>query len=800
MAGEEVKGATAKPPPTPPSTAASPGPGEDRRGNPITPPPAAGGGPPRPTPGPEPEPEPAPVAALNPFDEDVRRAEEAEAEASRKEEEEARKRRDEEARKLREEEEAREIAKAAERKGKIAGETRRPPATPSTNPFDEDVEREEREAEVRRAAERNAKAHGDRKAAEAEAGAGAAANASTNPFDEDVRKEAEAGAGAEGGGEGGEGGVGAESEAAPAIVEVRGSLDGMPDAPAPGAPEAKLPTSSGTLIAAAGTDAAAGKTGEEAKGNVVHAEVHEEVTEVVGQAAAAVEEETRHHKYDADFEVIRVGMAADNANEDGYFQDQKRQLAAIVARMDTAIRTFQEFKEYAMQRLAMVQYEVRHFDNCGDPITSVLTSPGAGRGEGGEGKSRKKTWSSPSKKPLKVNGFPRKYGIGETGNVQVACLSYTAANQRLASQGTGLQKLLAKDILPKLDKEITRLQQKRERLSAKAAEEMSAIDAQRAACKKAWRHYLETKRVNVRGRVAYPAKTAKDQHVLNGQDREGMVAYVSYQGELKKLQSQHAAYGAFLLKHLAAFTDIDTKRNERLRFLMVQFSQALINYNKSCAKTLEETLDIVESIEPEENHLAYASEQKINLLHEDIKVSQSGNLKKADHILPPSRDAKVVESLDQLEICNMGVMYYRFSNLGMKNWKPVFCLLSGRGVLHLFHKEGDERPFSTIGLRFCTIELAPSVHPNAFRIMETQPSIIGGEKTHKHAFRTGKQQTMAEWMVKLKRFLPSGTVEFTPREMQKFNKKRISEIRRQKRRSGLTSPKSPKSKSPTPRT
>jgi len=150
-------------------------------------------------------------------------------------------------------------------------------------------------------------------------------------------------------------------------------------------------------------------------------------------------------------------------------------------------------------------------------------------------------------------------------------------------------------------------------------------------------------------------------------------------------------------------------------------------------------------------------------------------MKKVEHLLPPERNREVTEALDDLEIMKMGVLFYRFAALGIKTWKPVFMLLSGRGVVHIFQREGDDKPMLTIGLQFCTVNLAPSVHPNAFRIMEQKPSLTGRERIVKHCFRSGKQATMAEWMVALKPFLPSKSVEITQREMTKFQQKRVYE-------------------------
>jgi len=147
-------------------------------------------------------------------------------------------------------------------------------------------------------------------------------------------------------------------------------------------------------------------------------------------------------------------------------------------------------------------------------------------------------------------------------------------------------------------------------------------------------------------------------------------------------------------------------------------------------------------------------------------------------ILPPEKDRETLRQLDDLEILKMGILEYRYISLGVKTWKPLFALLSGRGALHFFQKEGDEKPILTIGLRYCSINLAPSVHPNAFRIMEQTPSLLGGQKLKKHAIKTGKSVTMAEWMAVLKQFLPNKVVEFTDKEMRKFNKLRLEQARK----------------------
>jgi hypothetical protein len=45
-----------------------------------------------------------------------------------------------------------------------------------------------------------------------------------------------------------------------------------------------------------------------------------------------------------------------------------------------------------------------------------------------------------------------------------------------------------------------------------------------------------------------------------------------------------------------------------------------------------------------------------------------------------------------------------------------------------------------------------------------------GNKYAKHVFRTGKQETLAEWMATLKTFLSNQQIELTDKVMKKFSK------------------------------
>eukprot|EP00466_Bigelowiella_natans_P002353 jgi/Bigna1/82788/fgenesh1_pg.97_\ len=343
--------------------------------------------------------------------------------------------------------------------------------------------------------------------------------------------------------------------------------------------------------------------------------------------------------WEEDFELLRFEVVAHMQLEKAYFADQDRQLKAIRERIDAAISSFAHFRDFALRRLEMLDREIRDYDITYESSTTA---------------------------------WPAKFGVCEVASVQVACMSYLAANQRLANQGNGMRKVLEKDILPVVKREIERLQ-----------------------------------------------------------------------------------------------------------------------YAKKC-----------ETIEPEENHNKFSLDAKVSILKEAYDPTDSKSVKKVEHLLPPERDKDTAERLDSLEIMKIGTMYYRFVTVGIKTWRPVFILLSGsvaaaykymmrgachdaaflglfhapsgnaekrikrRGILHVFQSEDEEKPMMTIGLHYCTINLAPSVHPNAFRIMEAKPSITGGEKqrnpiiglllinadfgrvSDREALLTDRAaRTMAEWMV-----------------------------------------------------
>uniref|UniRef100_A0A7S2U003 PH domain-containing protein n=1 Tax=Lotharella oceanica TaxID=641309 RepID=A0A7S2U003_9EUKA len=210
----------------------------------------------------------------------------------------------------------------------------------------------------------------------------------------------------------------------------------------------------------------------------------------------------------------------------------------------------------------------------------------------------------------------------------------------------------------------------------------------------------------------------------------------------------------------------------------MQLANAQANYHRVCLKTYQEQINLIEGIDEKQNHNVYNQNKKIRTL---VGVDMR-DMSSLSRVLPPEKDKKTIGELDDLEILKMGILEYRYMSLGVKTWKPLFALLSGRGVLHLFQKQGDDKPILTIGLRCCSINLAPSIHPNAFRIMEQMPSLLGGQKLKKHAIKTGKSATMAEWMAVLKQFLLNKTVEFTDKEMRKFNKLRLEQARKMRLR------------------
>jgi len=451
--------------------------------------------------------------------------------------------------------------------------------------------------------------------------------------------------------------------------------------------------------------------------------------------------------WEEDFELLRFEVVAHMQLEKAYFADQDRQLKAIRERIDAAISSFAHFRDFALRRLEMLDREIRDYDITYESSTTA---------------------------------WPAKFGVCEVASVQVACMSYLAANQRLANQGNGMRKVLEKDILPVVKREIERLQYAKKEMVEDETTHRGAVREQREKCNIAWKAYEDTKRV-WKGKIQYPAKGVKNQQILNQQDRESMIAYNTYQSSLRRLQSLYGEYSSFVLGHIERFSSEDIRRITRLRHLMVLYSNAQINFHRTCISAMQDTIQMCETIEPEENHNKFSLDAKVSILKEAYDPTDSKSVKKVEHLLPPERDKDTAERLDSLEIMKIGTMYYRFVTVGIKTWRPVFILLSGRGILHVFQSEDEEKPMMTIGLHYCTINLAPSVHPNAFRIMEAKPSITGGEKIAKHCLRTGQQGTMAEWMVALKQFIPSQTVEITQKEMKKFHRMRVSEAIRKGR-------------------
>ncbi|GAB5354938.1 hypothetical protein AAMO2058_000162500 [Amorphochlora amoebiformis] len=443
--------------------------------------------------------------------------------------------------------------------------------------------------------------------------------------------------------------------------------------------------------------------------------------------------------FDPEFEALRVKVIEDNHTERLYFEAQERQHKKISQRLETALKSLEHFENYVVNRLHMLQADSQALD-----ITDSK------------------------------NGWPVYFGQEEAPTLQLACLKVNAVNAKISSHGASLQRLIEHDILLNIRSEVHRITTIRDHINATTTEQMKEVNSQRDKCSKAWSAYQERKRIG-KSRVAFPAGNVKDQILLNAQDRESMMAYLHYQRTLSRLQKLQGEYGAFLVDTLRRFSHTDTTRVVRLQRMLVQFAQAQANYFNSCAKEMRDTITVAEGISDSSDHSTYTDDNNIPIVQDDMK-----NL---DALLPPARDKQVAESLDRYEVLKMGVLSYRFVSLGIKTWKPLFALLSGRGVLHLFAKKEDEKPTITLGLQHCSIELAPSVHPNGFRIRESKLAIIGNDQVQKkHAFKTGKQATMAEWMVVMKRFIPGHQVAITPREMKKYHRQRVNEARRQGKR------------------
>lgn len=512
-----------------------------------------------------------------------------------------------------------------------------------------------------------------------------------------------------------------------------------------------------TAVGTAASDASSSVAGRVSSAKIVVAESSESVQ----SRSEAV--------FDNDFKPLRDVVAMNNETEDAYFAEQKRQLAEILRRMDTAIKTAGEFSAYMKRSLKLLEHSMGAL-NFSDPDAEKKRSRRRSSILGGRGRHEE------------TAEWPAKFGKGESGTMQTACFATISVNQRLINNGMGLSFALKKTLLPKIEKEIASLQATRGELEATAKEIFKRVDDARAQLQRAWDRYEECKRLK-RSSVPYPAKNPKQQQAVNAQDRDGMMAYMNYQVALSKSQAVNGEYATYLVAQLDKFCLADKKRARRLQKLMVQFSQAQINYHQSCAKVYQSSVVMAEGIDAQNDHVSFCDGARVGIPKWQAQGDgkRSGDLEGALDLMPPVRDKETIGRIDGLEISKTGVLTYRIKNALSTTWKPVYCLLSGRGALHLFHRKGDEKPYMTLGLRFSTINLAPSVHPNAFRIMELQPGLLG-EKRVKHMFRTGKQETMAEWMVALKQYLPSGTIELTKREMAKFERKR----RAFKRRHGHT--------------
>uniref|UniRef100_A0A6V3LAL6 Uncharacterized protein n=1 Tax=Lotharella globosa TaxID=91324 RepID=A0A6V3LAL6_9EUKA len=288
--------------------------------------------------------------------------------------------------------------------------------------------------------------------------------------------------------------------------------------------------------------------------------------------------------FDPEFLKLRKAVLADMEKEENYFDDQNWQLEGIIYRFDVAIRSFEDLKQYARNKLHLIRLTRQAYDIVEHPKGAIDLE------------------------------WPVLFGREEVGTLQLALLSHMSTNHKLANQMIGLENVVENDILTKIDSEIKTYQILKQEFRDGCDMKMRTYRLHKQKIKRSFRRYCELKKETNRtsgsggGSANYFNKQLRqqqqeeetekkpqqsptspradkqqlsDQAKSNARDRDAMVAYMVYQQDLKVMTGIHQDYAQFLIQTLTKYTKKDNYRTKRIRYLTMQLANAQVKSFKT---------------------------------------------------------------------------------------------------------------------------------------------------------------------------------------------------------------------------